>query len=162
MRKAIFFDRDGTLNNNQDHYYIWKTEDLRLNPGVVETLKELKDLGYMLIVITNQGGVSKEEYTMDDVELFHEYLCMTLEKEGVALDEIYTCPHHHDIEACLCRKPLPLLILKAMARYGIDPSQSWFVGDSKRDQEAGMAAGLSTLLIEPNSDLRKVLDRIDH
>ncbi len=63
MRKAIFFDRDGTLNNNQDHYYIWKTEDLRLNPGVVETLKELKDLGYMLIVITNQGGVSKEEYT---------------------------------------------------------------------------------------------------
>ncbi len=87
---------------------------------------------------------------------------MTLEKEGVALDEIYTCPHHHDIEACLCRKPLPLLILKAMARYGIDPSQSWFVGDSKRDQEAGMAAGLSTLLIEPNSDLRKVLDRIDH
>ena len=60
MRKAIFFDRDGTLNNNQDHYYIWKPENLQLNPGVIETLLELKQRGYMLIVITNQGGVAKE------------------------------------------------------------------------------------------------------
>ncbi len=160
MRKAIFLDRDGTLNNNQDHYYIWKPEDFQLNPGVVETLLELKQRGYMLIVITNQGGVAKEEYSMDEVEQLHDHLCLILEKEGIVLDEIYTCPHHHSIEACLCRKPLPLMIEKAIARYGIDPSQSWFVGDSERDQEAGMASGLNTILIESNSDLRQVLEQI--
>ncbi len=161
MRKAIFFDRDGTLNNNQDHYYIWKPEDLQLNAGVVETLLELKDRGYMLIVITNQGGVAKEEYSMDDVEQLHDHLCLILEKEGVELDEIYTCPHHHSIEACLCRKPLPLMIEKAIARYGIDPAQSWFVGDSNRYQEAGIASGIKTILIESNSDLRLVLEQIN-
>ena len=160
MRKAIFLDRDGTLNNNQDHYYIWKPEDFRLNPGVVETLLELKHRGYMLIVITNQGGVAKEEYSMDEVEQLHDHLCLILEKEGLVLDEIYTCPHHHSIEACLCRKPLPLMIEKAIARYGIDPGQSWMVGDSERDREAGMASGLNTTLIESNSDLRQVLDQI--
>ena len=114
----------------------------------------------MLIVITNQGGVAKEEYSMDEVEQLHDHLCLILEKEGIVLDEIYTCPHHHSIEACLCRKPLPLMIEKAIARYGIDSSQSWFVGDSERDQEAGMASGLNTILIESNSDLRQVLEQI--
>ena len=160
MRKAIFLDRDGTLNNNQDHYYIWKPENLQFNPGVVDTLLELKQRGYMLIVITNQGGVAKEEYTMDEVEQLHDHLCLILEKEGVVLDEIYTCPHHHSIEACLCRKPLPLMIEKAIARYGIDPIQSWIIGDSERDQEAGIASGLNTLLIKSNSDLRQILERI--
>jgi D-glycero-D-manno-heptose 1,7-bisphosphate phosphatase len=161
MRKAVFIDRDGTLNNNRDHYYIWKIEDFQLNPGVVETLLELKQRGYMLIVITNQGGVAKEEYTMDDVEQLHDHLCLILEKEGIVLDEIYTCPHHNKIEACLCRKPLPLMIEKAIARYGIDPAQSWFVGDSDRDKEAGIASGLNTILIEPNSELRHVLNQIN-
>jgi len=161
MHTAIFFDRDGTLNNNQDHYYIWKPEDFQLNPGVVETLTELKERGYMLIVITNQGGISKEEYSIDDVEDLHHHMCHLLEKEGVVLDEIYICPHHDDIETCLCRKPFPLLIEKALARYDINPTQSWFVGDSDRDMEAGQAAGLHTILIESNSDLRKVLEQID-
>jgi D-glycero-D-manno-heptose 1,7-bisphosphate phosphatase len=161
MRKAIFFDRDGTLNNNQDHYYIWKPEDFKLNPGVVETLLELKQRGFLLIVVTNQGGVAKEEYSIDHVEQFHDHLCLTLEKEGIVLDEIYTCPHHNSIEACLCRKPLPLMIEKAIARYGIDPKQSWFVGDSERDKEAGIASGINTIGIESNSDLSQVLDEID-
>ena len=161
MRKAIFLDRDGTLNNNQDHYYIWKPEDLQLNPGVVDTLLELKQRGYMLIVITNQGGVAKDQYSIDEVEQLHDHLCLILEKEGIVLDEIYICPHHHSIEACLCRKPLPLMIEKAIARYGIDAAQSWIVGDSERDKEAGIASGLNTILIEPNGDLRQVLDRIN-
>lgn len=162
MRKAIFFDRDGTLNSNEDHYYIWKPEDLQLNPGVIETLLELKQRGFMLIVITNQGGVAKEEYSMDEVEQLHEHLYLILEKEGIVLDEIYTCPHHHSIEACLCRKPLPLMIEKSIARYGIDPSQSWFVGDSDRDMEAGKTSGLRTLHIKANSDLTQILNRIQN
>ena len=83
-----------------------------------------------------------------------------LEQDGVVIDEIYYCPHHSDNEACLCRKPLPLMIEKALARYNIDPQQSWFIGDSERDVEAGKAAGVGTILINPNSNLSQVLDRI--
>jgi len=161
MKKAIFLDRDGTLNNNQDQYYIWRPEDFHLNPGVVETLSEFQARGYLLLVITNQGGVSKGECSLEEVEALHASMCSLLEEAGVKLKEIYVCPHHPDHENCLCRKPLPLLIQKALARYDIDPAASWMVGDSERDVEAGEAAGLRTLLVESNGDLREVLKEID-
>ena len=161
MKKAIFLDRDGTLNNNKDHYYIWRPDDLQLNPGVTETLSELHKRGYLLIVITNQGGISKGEYSREDVEALHEHMCSLLEESAVAIDELYFCPHHSKQENCLCRKPLPLMIQKAMARFDIDPAQSWMVGDSERDVEAGKAAGLRTLLVKSNGDLRKILEKID-
>jgi len=161
MKKAIFLDRDGTINNNCDHYYIWQKEELLLNPGVIDTLTELKSRGYMLIVISNQGGISKGEFSAEDVDALHMHLRSMLEQEGVSLDEIYYCPHHSMVETCLCRKPQPLMIEKALARFGIDPASSWMIGDAERDVEAGKAAGLRTILIEPNSDLRKVLEHID-
>jgi D-glycero-D-manno-heptose 1,7-bisphosphate phosphatase len=161
MKKAIFLDRDGTINNNCDHYYIWQKEELLLNPGVIEALTELQSRGYLLIVISNQGGISKGEFSTEDVNALHMHLRFMLEKEGVKLDEIYFCPHHHMVESCLCRKPQPLMIEKALARFDIDPAASWMLGDAERDVEAGKAAGLRTILIEPNSDLRKVLGKID-
>jgi len=160
MNKAIFFDRDGTLNSNKEHYYVWKVGDLRLNPGVPEALAKLKSRGYMLIGITNQGGISKGEYTTEDVEGFHRALLEALCQDGAGLDEIYYCPHHDSKENCLCRKPLPLMIEKAMARFNIDPALSYMVGDAPRDMEAGKAAGLKTILIESNSDLRNILNKI--
>lgn len=160
MKKAIFLDRDGTINNNSDRYYIWRREDLLLNPGVTEALAAMKAMGYMLIVISNQGGVSKGKFNREDVEDLHVYLRQLLEKEGISLDEIYYCPHHSDVESCLCRKPQPLMIQKAMARFGIDPGSSWMIGDAERDVKAGSVAGLRTILIEPNGDLRKVLAEI--
>ncbi len=107
MKKAIFLDRDGTINNNCDHYYIWHKEELLLNPGVIEALAELKSRGYLLIVISNQGGISKGEFSAEDVDMLHVHLLSMLEKEGVKLDDIYYCPHHHLVESCLCRKPQP-------------------------------------------------------
>ena len=161
MKKAIFLDRDGTLNNNQERYYIWRPEDFHLNPGVVEALSELQARGYLLLVITNQGGVSKGEYRLEEVEALQASMCSLLEEAGVTLEEMYVCPHHPEHEKCLCRKPLPLLIQKALARYDIDPSASWMVGDSERDVEAGEAAGVRTLLVESNGDLREILKEID-
>ena len=161
MKKAVFLDRDGTLNNNRDHYYIWRVEDFQLNPGVVEALSELRARGYLLMVITNQGGISKGICSLEEVEALHAHMRSLLEESGVVLDEVYVCPHHPDQETCLCRKPLPLMIQKALARFEIDPAQSWMVGDSERDVEAGEAAGLRTLLVESNGDLRKVLGKID-
>jgi D-glycero-D-manno-heptose 1,7-bisphosphate phosphatase len=161
MKKAIFLDRDGTINNNCDHYYIWHKEELLLNPGVGEALAELRSRGYLLIVITNQGGISKGEFTARDVDLLHVHLRSMLAQAGITLDEVYYCPHHPMVESCLCRKPQPLMIEKALARFGIDPLSSWMIGDAERDIEAGKAAGLRTILIEPNSDLREVLGLID-
>jgi len=83
MKKAIFLDRDGTINNNCDHYYIWHKEELLLNPGVIETLIELKSRGYLLIVISNQGGISKGEFSAEDVDALHIHLRSMLEAEGV-------------------------------------------------------------------------------
>jgi len=160
QKKAIFLDRDGVINSNEGRYYTWKPEDLRFNPGVIETLKELKSRGYMLIVITNQGGISRGEYTRKDVEVFHLHLNSLLDKEDAALDEFYYCPHHGENKKCLCRKPQPLMIQKAMAHFGIDPGQSWMIGDSQRDIEAGKAAGLRSILVKSNGDLKNVLERI--
>ena len=160
MKKAIFLDRDGTINNNCDHYYIWRKEELLLNPGVGEALTELRSRGYLLIVVTNQGGISKGEFTAEDVEAVHLHLRSMLDAEGAHLDEIYYCPHHSMVESCLCRKPQPLMIEKVLARFDIDPLSSWMIGDAERDVEAGKAAGLRTILIEPNSDLREVLGKI--
>jgi len=161
MRKAVFLDRDGTINNNKDHYYVWRIEDFEFNPGAIEALRELKARGYLLVVITNQGGVSKGEYNLDDVDILHHHMSAELEREGIDLDEIYICPHHDTIEACLCRKPLPLMIEKAMARFDIDPRRSYMIGDSQRDMEAGIAAGLYSILIDSNSNLTLVLDQIE-
>lgn len=160
LKKAIFLDRDGVINNNKDRYYTWKKEDLEINPGVIKTLKELKNRAYLLIVISNQGGISKGEYSREDVETFHEHLNSELGKAGASIDDFYFCPHHSDSENCLCRKPQSLMIQKALARYAIDPGQSWMIGDSQRDMEAGKAAGLKTILVESNSKLDVVLENI--
>jgi len=159
--KAIFLDRDGTLNNNKDHYYIWRREDFRLNEGVIEALREFRRRGYLLFVITNQGGISKGLYQESDVEALHNYLLDLLSARGIRVEAIHYCPHHDSVEKCLCRKPLPLMIQKAMARFQIDAEKSWMIGDSPRDSKAGKAAGLRTIEITSNSDLRQVLDQIE-
>jgi D-glycero-D-manno-heptose 1,7-bisphosphate phosphatase len=161
MHKAIFLDRDGVISNNSDHYYITRLEEFEFNPGVVGALMELQERGYIFIVITNQGGISQGENTMESVDKIHKYMSGILYYEGIEIQEIYYCPHHTDNEACLCRKPLPLMIEKALARCDIDPAPSYFIGDSERDVEAGEAAGLQTILIKSNSDLRQVLGQID-
>ncbi|MCK5136182.1 MAG: HAD family hydrolase [Bacteroidales bacterium] len=160
MQKAIFIDRDGVISNNRDHYYLTQVEDFQFNPGVFETLAELQNRGYIFIVITNQGGISQGMNSVKNVDNIHDHMDALLNLKGIKIREIYYCPHHSDNEACLCRKPLPLMIEKTLARYNIDPQQSWFIGDSERDVEAGKAAGVQTILINPNSNLTQVLDRI--
>lgn len=156
----IFLDRDGVLVDNSEHYYITRPDQLRLNPGVPESLSELKQRGYRFAVITNQGGISKGVTTHESVARVHDHLRRLLSEGGIELDEIYYCPHHSDNENCLCRKPLPLLLEKAIARFSLDKEKSWFIGDSDRDVEAGQAAGVRTLQVEPNGDLRNMLSEI--
>jgi len=158
--KAVFFDRDGVINDDTGHYYVHRTEDLRINPGVVECMQALQKMGYMLIIITNQGGIARKKYSFADTDAFHKELLGRLEDKGVSISDIYYCPHHHTIEKCLCRKPEPLMLEKAMARYDINPSSSYFIGDKESDMEAGRRAGVHGILIAANSDVRAVLKQI--
>jgi len=161
MQKAIFLDRDGVLLNDAGRYYIYKTDDIIINNGVIDALKRLTNMGFLLVVISNQGGIAKQIYTKEDVEKIHSELKRQFKIEGIDIKEYYYCPHHSDVEKCLCRKPEPLLIEKALARFNIDPNKSFMIGDNKRDIDAGKKVGLSCIKIKPNKNLLDVLPHIN-
>lgn len=160
MMKAIFLDRDGVINSDVGHYYIYKPHDFILNEGIIASLKRFQEAGYLLIIISNQGGIDKGEYSTTDVDLVHEKLRSLLAKENIKLTEIYYCPHHDKVQKCLCRKPLNLNIEKAITRFDIDRTASWMIGDSLRDIEAGKASGLRTVKLESNENLLPYVDQI--
>jgi len=160
IHKAVFFDRDGTINSDEGHYYIYKPENFVFNPGVIEGMKRLQDAGYLLFVITNQGGVAKGLYSCDDVEKVHEHMCRILKEHGVELTRIYYCPHHESIKTCVCRKPSPYMVNRAVEEYRIDKRHSWFIGDSSRDVECAEAAGVRPIRIHKNQDITPAIDQI--
>ncbi len=157
--KAIFLDRDGVINVERG--YTNRLEDFVILPDLAEVLKLLKQKGYLLVVVSNQSGIAKGLYTQQDVEVLHHYLINELKKSDVALDEIYYCVHHSDISRCICRKPDSLFVEKALARFNIDPSKSYFIGDKERDIEAGEKAGVKGILIDANISLKTILNKIN-
>jgi D-glycero-D-manno-heptose 1,7-bisphosphate phosphatase len=159
MNKAVFLDRDGVINQERGHY-TYGLEEFILNDGLFEALKVFQDKGFLLIVITNQGGIAKGLYSNADVEILHNYLIETLTKKGIHLTEIYYCPHHPDTGICLCRKPGSLMLEKALARFDIEASKSYFIGDNERDIIAGKAVDVNTIHIEPNTPLTTIIDQV--
>lgn len=159
MSRVLFLDRDGVLNRDRGEY-TWRIEDFELLPGVIDGLKELSSRGYDFIVITNQGGIAKKLYDHDDVNRLHDHLKTLLEHHGIFLLEIYYCPHHPVHGQCLCRKPGSLLIEKAVARFGIDPSASIMIGDMERDVNAATAAGVEAVLVPTNSNFIDVIKQL--
>ena len=151
MEKVIFLDRDGTLN--EEVHYLHRKEDLKLLPGVPEALKQLRDAGYKLVVITNQAGVARGYYKESDVEELHRYMNRLLSEQGGGIDAFFYCPHHpeHGIgaykKACHCRKPETGMFEMAQQLFDIDRSASWMIGDKLIDVEAGRRFGLSTVLV---------------
>lgn len=153
MNKAIFFDRDGVINDNSELYYTFRIQDFKLNPGVTEALKILSRKGYLLIIITNQGGVAKGVYTRADVDKLNEEIKLVFKQSDIEITEIFYCPHHPSQSKCLCRKPGSLLIEKALAKYKIDPFKSYMIGDSGHDIDAAEAVSVKGIRISPNSNL---------
>ena len=141
MNKAIFLDCDGTLN--YDDGYTHKPSDLKIYDGVIEGLKELQDLGYLLIIITNQSGINRGFYDENQMNEFHETLLSEL---GVKIEKIYFCPHKPD-ENCDCRKPKPKLLQKALQEFHLTPEECYFAGDKDSDIQCGLNAGTKTFLI---------------
>jgi D,D-heptose 1,7-bisphosphate phosphatase len=170
--KAIFLDRDDTLI--EDPGYINRPEQVKLLDGVDKALIEFRAMGYKLIVVSNQSGVARGIISEKALDEIHDRLKQLLAEKGAPLDKIYYCPYHPDgvVEKYRkesdWRKPGPGMLLAAAGEMDIDLKQSWMIGNSGRDIEAGLRAGCKTILInhyshseqrklgEPNPDYRAV------
>ena len=159
MNKAIFLDRDGVINKERGDY-TWRIKDFIFNESIFEFLKQLQKKGYLFIIITNQGGISKEIYSHKDFSELNDFMFKEFKSQNINITDLYYCPHHNNVEKCLCRKPNSLMLEKAIARYNIDINKSYFIGDSERDILAGEKVGVKSILIEKNSDLTKILKDI--
>jgi D-glycero-D-manno-heptose 1,7-bisphosphate phosphatase len=152
MKKALFLDRDGILNEERGDYTFLE-EDFRILPHVAEAILKARESGFLIIVISNQGGIAKGLYSAEEVENLHKTLCNHLSENKAHIDGFYYCPHHDSKGKCLCRKPGSLMFEKAMARFNIDASKSWMIGDSERDIAAAEKVGIKGVLVSPNQDL---------
>jgi D-glycero-D-manno-heptose 1,7-bisphosphate phosphatase len=159
MNKAIFLDRDGVLNKELGTY-VSTVETFEVLPHIIPNLKRFIDNGFLLIVITNQGGIAKKLYTKTELSSIHQKLKQHLLAQGVMFTDIYYCPHHPDFGQCLCRKPGSIMLEKALAKYNIDASKSWMIGDTQRDMQAAEAVNVKGLLIESNMDWTPQADLI--
>ena len=154
-QKAIFLDRDGTINRYVG--FLRKKEQFELLPGVAEAIRKINASGYLCIVVTNQPVIARGEVTVPELEEIHRKMETLLGLEGAYVDGLYYCPHHpHKGYAgeipelkieCSCRKPKPGMLLQAAKDYNIDLSRSWMVGDGENDVMAGRNAGCRTALI---------------
>ena len=163
MKKAIFLDRDGTINVEKD--YIYKSEDLVFEEGTIEALKTFKNLGYILIVVSNQSGIARGYFTEEDLNIFNNNMNEILKKNGVEITEFYCCPHHPDgigeyKKVCECRKPNNKMIEDAIKKYNIAREKSYMIGDKTSDIGAGLKSNLKTVLVKTGYGL-KDMEKID-
>ena len=143
MNKAIFLDRDGTLNI--DYGYVHKIDNFKFIDGAIDALRELKKMGHILVLVTNQSGIARGYFSEEQFLQLTEWMDWSLAEQDVDLDGIYYCPHHPEgkgeyKEDCDCRKPKSGMLLQAIKELKIDPTQSIMVGDKVEDIKAGISA----------------------
>lgn len=144
--KAVFLDRDGTLNVEKE--YVHRIEDWEWIPGAIDALVALKKAGFLVIVVTNQAGIARGYYTDAEVNRLHAWINQELKKHGAMIDAFYHCPHHPEFSGeCECRKPRPGMIYQASSDLDVSLSQSWLIGDKASDIQAGLAAGVKPILV---------------
>ena len=163
-RKAVFLDRDGTVNKYKG--FITHPDDLELLPGVAEAIRLFHANGYLVMIATNQPVVARGECSLEELEKIHSRLQRLLAEEGAYVDEIYYCPHHPESGFagenpvykihCDCRKPQPGMLLRAAKEWNIDLSRSFMVGDSERDVQTAIAAGCLPIFLTESESLENV------
>lgn len=158
-QKAIFLDRDGVINKELGSY-VTNVNDFEILPHVMPNLVRLVNAGFDVFVITNQGGIAKGLYSVDDLNKMHQKLMHTALLNESPIRQIYFCPHHPDFGKCICRKPDSLLLEKALAKYQINPGISYMIGDTERDIIAAKAVGINTFQIMSNSDWSEIVSQI--
>jgi D,D-heptose 1,7-bisphosphate phosphatase len=160
-RPAIFFDRDGVLN--EDPGYLYRPEDHRWRAGAREAVRFANDKGWFTFVITNQAGVARGYYDEAAVRHLHDWINLELAQTGAHIDAFYYCPHHPEAgqppyrRACDCRKPAPGMIMNALGDWRVLRDKSVLIGDYPSDTEAARAAGIKGVLLRPEDDLLAIV-----
>lgn len=152
--KAVFFDRDDTLI--KDSGYMFETEQLQYFPDTLQTLEALTNRGYQIFIVTNQSGVGRGYFTLDQMHKFNNHLISDLKTKGIMIKDLAYCPHSPE-DSCDCRKPSPKLINDLCKKYDIDKSASFMFGDKDSDLNAGLHAGLRSFKIH-GRDIAKTID----
>ncbi|WGR73895.1 MULTISPECIES: HAD family hydrolase [unclassified Bradyrhizobium] len=155
MRPAVFFDRDGVLN--EEDGYAFDPNKIRWVAGAQQAVRAVNDAGYFAFVVTNQSGIARGLYEERHVQILHEWMSNELAKMGAHIDAFEFCPHHPDgriaqyRRICSCRKPQPGMIKALLNRYQVSIGESFLIGDKQSDLDAAHAAGVTAYLFEgPN------------
>lgn len=171
-RPAAFIDRDGTLIYERGD--LGQPDGVELIPGAVDAVRRLRDAGLLVVLVTNQSGIARGLFTHDDFHAVQRRVTELLAAEGVALDNVYYCPHHPDVDGpCDCRKPAPGMYRRAQEELGIDLARSFYVGDRWRDVAVTERVGGTPFLVRTGAgaagapdgfetlrDLAEAVDRI--
>ena len=145
--KVVFLDRDGVISEFTPGDYVKTWQEFKFIPQAIEALYEISQAGYKIVIVSNQAGVHKKLFSEEDLNGITKKMLNVFQNEGISIEKIYYCLHT-DEENCSCRKPKPGLLFKAEEELGpIDFGQTFFVGDSPTDIEAGKQAGTKTILV---------------
>lgn len=159
MKKCFFFDRDGIVNRSPGEGYVERWEDFEIEPVFPIVMRKVVDAGYDVVIVTNQRGIALGRLSIKELEKIHTGLKLTLnERYNLDLLDIFYCPHGNN--ECDCRKPLPGLFLNAAKKHGISMPDSWTVGDSPRDVEAGRRAGCGRTVLVSGSETSTFADML--
>ncbi len=139
MEKVVFLDRDGVINIEKD--YLYKIEDFEFIDGVFESLVYLQELGYKLVIVTNQSGITRGYYTQKDFDILTDWLIKEFAKYGIRISAVYCCPHGPN-DSCTCRKPNIGMVTKASTIINIDYEHSWVIGDKSSDIELAINSNI--------------------
>ena len=152
--KTIFLDRDGVINKEKN--YLYKIEDFKFIDGVFESCKYLNNLGYSIIIITNQSGISRGYYSENDFQILTNWMRNEFQKNDINILDIFYCPHLPDSN-CKCRKPKPGMLLEAKYKHNIDMQNSWLIGDKENDIIAANSSGITnTILVKSGHKINEL------
>lgn len=150
-KPAVFIDRDGVIN--VDHGYVSKVDEFEYIDGVFEATKLFKELGYLLVLVTNQSGIARGYYSEKEFLTLTEWMDWNFVDQGVEFDGVYYCPHHPEgsvekyAQECDCRKPAPGMFISAQEELDIDMSRSVMIGDKADDMKAAISAGVKNKIL---------------
>ena len=165
--KAIFLDRDGVVNKEVN--YLFKIEDFEFIDGIFDACLYFQNLGYVIVIVTNQSGIARKYYTENDYQTVTKWMLRQFEDNGIEILNVFHCPHGPE-STCECRKPKPGMFLAAKIKHNINMEKSWMIGDKEVDVIAANSAGINhTILVrsghsidESNSKAGFILDSIQH